>query len=83
MCAASASRDLSAFRRELYHCVTARTDAVFELIDAMLCAGGPVRPLPELSLVAGHRRGHGSVGIARIAADADVLQDTGSALPRR
>jgi hypothetical protein len=53
--------DLSAFRQEFYRCVTARSDAVFELVDAVLCADGPVRSLPELSLVGEHRRGHGSV----------------------
>ncbi|MCP2288806.1 hypothetical protein APR08_001720 [Nocardia amikacinitolerans] len=34
---------------------------MFELTDAVLCADGPVRSLPELSLVGEHRRGHGSV----------------------
>jgi hypothetical protein len=27
-------------------CLTARKDEVFELADAVLCAGGPVRSLP-------------------------------------
>nr|WP_305781659.1 NF041680 family putative transposase [Nocardia miyunensis] len=49
------------FRQELYRCVTARSDAVFDLVEAVLCADGPVRSLPELSLVGEHRRGHGSV----------------------
>lgn len=40
---------LSTFRQELYRCVTTRSDAVFELVDAVLCADGPVRSLPELS----------------------------------
>jgi hypothetical protein len=53
--------DLGRFRRELYECVTARADAVFELTDAVLCADGPVRSLVELSLVGEHRRGHGSL----------------------
>ncbi|MFQ6331251.1 transposase [Nocardia sp. CWNU-33] len=53
--------DLSAFRQEFCRCLTARADAVFELADAVLCADGPVRSLPELSLVGEHRRGHGSV----------------------
>jgi hypothetical protein len=34
---------------------------LFELVDAVLCADGPVRSLPELSLVGEHRRGHGGL----------------------
>ncbi|WP_203218302.1 transposase [Nocardia brasiliensis] len=44
--------------------MTTGPDAVFELVDAVLCADGPVRSLPELSLVAEHRRGHGSAYVA-------------------
>lgn len=36
-------------------------DALFELSDAVLCADGPVTALPELSLAAEHRRGHGGL----------------------
>jgi hypothetical protein len=36
-------------------------DALFEVIDALLCADGPVRSLVRLSLVAEHRRGHGGL----------------------
>ncbi|WP_231508771.1 transposase [Nocardia carnea] len=59
--AAGTVGDLSAFRRELYRCLSRRADAVFELVDAVLCADGPVRSLPELSLIGEHRRGHGSI----------------------
>ena len=52
--------ELRWFRREFYRCLTARTDAMFELADAVLCADRPVRSLAELSLVGEHRRGHGS-----------------------
>ena len=52
---------LAAFRRELYRCLTRRADELAELADAVLCAGGPVRVLAELSLVPGHRRGHGAL----------------------
>ena len=38
-----------------------RGDALFELIDSVLCAGGPVTSLPELSLTPVHRRGHGGM----------------------
>jgi DDE superfamily endonuclease len=56
-----ARRALAGFRRGLYRCLTARADELFELGDAVLCADGPVRDLAGLSLVPGHRRGHGAV----------------------
>jgi hypothetical protein len=40
--------------------LTARSDAFFELTDAVLCADGPVTSLVELTLTAEHRRGHGA-----------------------
>ncbi|MEW1719736.1 NF041680 family putative transposase [Streptomyces sp. NPDC093109] len=52
---------LSRFRREFYECLTLRGDALFELTDAVLCADGPVVSLPELTLEAVHRRGHGAM----------------------
>jgi hypothetical protein len=61
-----ASRELSGFRQELHGCLTRRADALFELADAVLCADVPVRSIAELSLVAEHRRGHGS-GYAGLA----------------
>jgi hypothetical protein len=58
---------LSRFRTEVYACLTARPDALFELTDALLCAEGPVRSLVELVLAAEHRRGHGAMydGLSR------------------
>ncbi len=53
--------DLAWIRRELYACLTARADALFELADAVLCADGPVTSLVELTLLAEHRRGHGAM----------------------
>ncbi len=50
---------LSHFRVEFYDCLYTRTDALFELTDAVLCADGPVTSLVELTLTAEHRRGHG------------------------
>jgi hypothetical protein len=41
--------------------LTGRADALFELCDALLCTSGPVTSLPELSLSAVHRRGHGAM----------------------
>ncbi|MBD0674677.1 hypothetical protein BU198_29245 [Streptomyces sp. CBMA156] len=40
----------------LYDCPTARADALFELVDALLCADGPVRSLVDLTLTAEYRR---------------------------
>jgi hypothetical protein len=45
-------RELSAFRREFYRCLTRRADALFELTDSVLCAGGLVTTLVGLSLAA-------------------------------
>src|SRR5215472_12009055 len=52
---------LSRFRRDFHACLTARTDELCELADAVLCAGGPVQSLAGLSLAAEHRRGHGAL----------------------
>src|SRR3954470_14451457 len=53
--------DLARFRQEFYTSLTTRSDALFELTDAVLCADGPVRSLVDLTLVAEHRRGHGAM----------------------
>ena len=58
---ATALGDLSAFRHEFYTCLTRRTDALFDLTDAVLCYDGPIRSLVDTSLAAEHRRGHGSL----------------------
>ncbi|MFY1623640.1 NF041680 family putative transposase [Micromonospora sp. WMMD735] len=68
----SAVGDLATFRTELHRCLRARADALFELADAVLCADGPVRSLPALSLVAEHRRGHGALYDALGAGRIDV-----------
>jgi len=52
---------LSRFRLDFHACLTARRDELFELTDAVLCAGGPVTALAGLSLAAEHRRGHGAL----------------------
>ncbi|WSX33859.1 transposase (plasmid) [Streptomyces sp. NBC_00984] len=41
--------------------MTARSDALFELCDALLCSGGPARTLVDLALAPEHRRGHGAL----------------------
>jgi hypothetical protein len=53
--------ELTRFRHEFYSSLTRRSDALFELTDALLCADGPVRTLVDLTLVAEHRRGHGAM----------------------
>src|SRR5579863_5201444 len=52
---------LGEFRARLYGCLTARPDAAFELVDAVLCADHAVTSLAELSLVPAFRRGHGAL----------------------
>ncbi len=64
--------ELSRFRGEFYSCLTRRADALFELVDAVLCADGPVRSLVELSLVGEHRRGHGGLYDALVAGRMDI-----------
>ena len=56
-----ALEQLAAFRGELYGCLAARADELFELTDAVLCADGPVKTLVGLSLAPEHRRGHGAL----------------------
>jgi hypothetical protein len=52
-------RELFAFRSRLHGCLGRRTDALFELCDALLAAGSVPSPV-HLSLVPVHRRGWGS-----------------------
>lgn len=77
------SGDLAWFRRELYASMTARSDALFELTDAVLCADGPVTSLVELTLLAEHRRGHGAMYDALAAGRVEParLRRTVAALP--
>jgi DDE superfamily endonuclease len=59
--AGQARERLAGFRRELYRCLTARADSLFELADAVLCADGPVKTLAGLSLAPEYQRGHGAL----------------------
>jgi hypothetical protein len=52
--------EVSCFRAELFACLTARGDALFELCDALVCTDGPVRTPVDLALAPEHRRGHGA-----------------------
>jgi len=58
---ANAVGRLAGFRHEFYRCLTARADALFELVDALLCGDTVVRSPVELTLAGEHRRGHGSL----------------------
>ena len=66
--------ELSRFRGEFHSCLTKRSDALFELADAVLCTDGPVRSLVELSLVGEHRRGHGGLYGALATGRVDVAR---------
>jgi len=74
---------LAGFRAEFHRCLSARGDALFELVDAVLCADTPVRSLAELSLSGAHRRGHGAMYAAlnRGRIDVDRLRTVLSAVP--
>lgn len=76
--------EASRFRSDLYACLTAYCDELFELTDAMLCADGPVRTPVDLTLLAEHRRGHGALYPALNHGRIDVarLRRTLAALPQ-
>jgi Transposase DDE domain len=67
---------LGQFRTELHACCTRRTDALFELADALLCARA-VPSLLHLSLEPAHRRGWGSTyaALARGSIDTERLRE--------
>jgi hypothetical protein len=77
---------LSAFRESFYRCLPRRSDALFELCDAVLCVDGPVGSLVGLSLAAVHRRGHGAlydaVNAGRVQVDRLRRELAGLPLPR-
>lgn len=78
--------ELSRVRGEFYACLTARSDALFELTDAVLCAPGAVRSVPELTLTPEYRRGHGALydGLNSGRLDASRVRKllSGISLPR-
>ena len=75
--------ELSCFRGEFCSCLTARSDALFELAHAVLCGDGPVRALAVLLLVGEHRRGHGGPygAVARGRVDTCRLRRALAAVP--
>src|SRR3984893_4900375 len=74
---------LSRFRTEFYKCLTARSDELFELAEAVLCTDGPVKTLVDLALAPEHRRGHGALyaGLNNGRIDVARFRRTLSALP--
>jgi hypothetical protein len=69
--------DLRAFRRSLYECFHRRSDALFELADAILSAHGAVPSPAHLSLQVSHRRGWGSLyaALERGRIDEEALRE--------
>lgn len=63
---------LVGFRLALYRCFSRRADALFELVEAVLTAEGPVSSLVELSLTKAFRRGHGALYDALACGEVDV-----------
>lgn len=68
---------LAGFRRLFYACLSSRADALFELVDAVLCVDGPVTSLAELSLAGCFRRGHGALydALAAGAVDPEAVRE--------
>ncbi|MFH9753051.1 transposase [Streptomyces griseus] len=75
--------EASRFLGEFYECVTARRDELFELVDAVLCADGPVKSPVDLTLLPEHRRGHGAMygGLNHGRIDVDRLRTVLAGLP--
>lgn len=75
--------ELRRLRCEFHATLSARADALFELTDAVLCAGEPVRTLAGMSLTAQHRRGHGALydGVNCGRVDVDRLRRSLTTLP--
>ncbi|MGW0538721.1 NF041680 family putative transposase [Streptomyces sp. NPDC003032] len=75
--------ELSRFRAAFYGCLSARADAFFELADALLCTDGPTRAPVELSLLAEHQRGYGSLygALNHGRLDENAVRDLLVALP--
>ncbi|MYW04213.1 NF041680 family putative transposase [Streptomyces sp. SID3343] len=76
--------EASHFREDFFACLTARRDELFELMDALLCADGPVTAPVDLTLLAEHRRGHGALydALSRGRLDVGRLRRTLAALPQ-
>jgi hypothetical protein len=75
--------EASRFRGAFYACLTTRRDELFEVVDAVLCADGPVKSPVDLTLVPEHRRGHGALygALNRGGVDVDRLRTVLAGLP--
>jgi hypothetical protein len=78
-----ASAQKSRFRSEPHSCLTVRSDALFELANAVLCGDGPVRSLAEQSMAGECRRGRGGLHAAPVQGriDPDRLRRALDAAP--
>jgi hypothetical protein len=76
MTTTGATDQLRGFRASLYGAFTRWGDALFELCDALACAGGPVHSVPALSLEPEFSRSHGSLykSLAKGRVDSDALR---------
>lgn len=74
---------LSRARDDVYACLKARADALFELSDVLLCEPGPVRSPVDLSLSPEDRRGHGAIygGLNHGRIDVEQLREVLARLP--
>lgn len=66
--------ELAEFRERVYSCLRRRADALFELVDAVLCTQGRVESLVELSVQPAFRRGHGALYDAVACGELDTEQ---------
>jgi hypothetical protein len=75
---------LRTFRRSFYECLHRRSDALFELTDAILTTHDSSPSPVHLSLQPAHRRGWGSfyAALARGRIDAEVLRELLARHPR-
>lgn len=73
---------LQTFRAGVYAALGRQRNAVFELLDALLCQG-PVPALAHLSLAPNHRGGHGRLyaGLAHAVFDVAALRELVGAYP--
>lgn len=69
--------DLRAFRRRVYDCFTRRGDALFGLVDGLLCSPRRIPALAHVSLTPQFGRGHGAAyaALAKGRIDTETLQD--------
>lgn len=69
--------DLRSFRERVYACFTRRGDALFGLVDGLLCSPGRIPALAHVSLSPVFGRGHGAAyaALAKGRIDTEALRD--------